>query len=59
MATKQFRLNPAVGVVANVARLRSHIVHVLKASYRHKSRRARMRDARRVTGRTKAMGEQS
>lgn len=48
MATKQFRLNPAVGVVANVARLRSHIVHVIKAPYRPKPRRARMRDARRV-----------
>lgn len=49
MVTKQFRLNMAVGVVANVARLRSHMVHVLKASYRHKPRRARMHDMKRLT----------
>lgn len=48
MATKQFRLNQAVGVTANIARLRSHIVHVLKHPYRPKPRRARVRDAKRM-----------
>lgn len=48
MKAKQFRLNPAVGVVANIARLRSHIVRVLKKPYRQKPRRARMRDAKRM-----------
>lgn len=48
MIRKQFRPNLAVSVVANVARLRSHIVHILGEPYRPMSRRARLRGARRL-----------
>lgn len=38
---KQFKVNTAVGVVANVVRLRSHIVRNLKRDYRPISRHGR------------------
>lgn len=45
---KQFKLNCAVSVTANVARLRAHVVHVLKRAYRPASKRGRILANRRA-----------
>lgn len=45
---KQFKLNCAVSVTANIARLRAHVVHVLKRSYCPVSKRGRMLANRRT-----------
>lgn len=45
---KQFKLNVAVGVTANIARLRGHIIRNMKKHYRPMGRLGRMIAHRRL-----------